>query len=384
MSPTRAARGSLFLGLFLIFLFSPPSYATGLNGRFGGTGRNLPASDVVGATASEFGVSSSGDATYSTPIMVPIGTTGVQPKITIDYNSGGGKGALGFGGSIGGLSVISRCGSDLYHDGAIQPINFTSTDKFCLNGERLVPVNGAYGAVGTEYRTSLEEFSRIISYGSAGSGPQYFKVWKKSGEILEYGNINGNTTNSFIGALGRAEARAWALDKLSDTAGNYITYTYFQNTTSGEYGISRIDYTANDAQGLVPYNSVQFVYATSPQTNNSDFAGQQYSQTQRLTDVKVYAGSTLYRDYQLSYLSANQLGSITECTASVCFKPTTFTWATPEIIPPDAASPFPNSAGPLASGRHRFHHYNVVATGDFNGDGITDFLLMRLERTAAK
>ena len=54
-------------------------------------------------------------------------------------------------------------------------------------GQRLVPVNGDYGADGTEYRTTFEEFSRVISSGTAGSGPEKFKVWKKSGEIFEYG-----------------------------------------------------------------------------------------------------------------------------------------------------------------------------------------------------
>jgi hypothetical protein len=373
-----SAGGSGAQGLIVIRYIpvTAPASATLSNLLAGNNRSNLPASNTVGATASEFGVSSSGAATYSTPIIVPIGTTGVQPKITIDYATGGGKGPLGYGGSIGGLSVISRCGSDLYHDSVIQPINLTASDKFCLNGERLVPVNGAYGAVGTEYRTSLEEFSRVISYGSAGSGPAYFKVWKKSGEILEY----GNTADSFIGALGRAEARAWALNKLSDTAGNYIKYSYFQNSTTGEYGISRIDFTGNDGQGLAPYNSVQFVYATAPISTTGYFAGQQYTQTQRLTDVKVYADSTLYRDYQLNYLSPNQLASIVECTASACFEPTLFTWAAPEITSSttgqETTTPVPSFTNQSGGLTGAYSGYVVAASGDFNGDGITDFLLM--------
>ncbi len=231
-----ALLGSVLLWLFLAsFGFLPDSHAAGLNSRFGGTGRALPPSDTVGATASEVGVSSSGAATYSTPIMVPIGTTGVQPKITIDYSSGGGKGPLGFGGSIGGMSVI-------------KPIDFTPTDKFCLNGERLVPVNGGtYGADGTEYRTAMDEFSRVISYGSAGSGPQYFKVWKKSGEILEY----GNTAGSFIGAIGRPEARAWALNKLSDACAGKLLDAFLVFGALG--GIDAKDSMAARKNKLQPY-----------------------------------------------------------------------------------------------------------------------------------
>ncbi|WP_127077260.1 RHS repeat-associated core domain-containing protein [Rhodomicrobium lacus] len=333
----------------------------------------LPASETIAATASTFGVSSSGAATHSTPIMVPVGSTGVQPKITLDYTSGGGKGPLGFGGSIGGLSAISRCGSDLFHDGIVKAIDYSAGDKFCLNGERLVPMSGDYGADGTVYRTALDGFSKVVSYGSAGTGPQYFKVWKKSGEILEY----GNSADSFIGAIGRPEARAWAMNRLSDTAGNYIKYSYFQNAASGEYGIDRIDYTGNATQGLSPYNSVQFVYDDKPR-EEFYFAGAKYASSKRLTNVKVFADGALFRDYRLAYLSANQLGSITECTADACLKPTTFTWATTETLP-QGTNPFIHQTGELPREEY-FDGCGVSmspASGDFNNDGRTDFLLIK-------
>lgn len=66
-------------------------------------------------------------------------------------------------------------------------MDFDANDRFCLDGQRLMVVSGSYGADGAEYRTEQESFSRIISYGTVGSGPASFKVWTKSGQVMEYG-----------------------------------------------------------------------------------------------------------------------------------------------------------------------------------------------------
>jgi hypothetical protein len=47
-------------------------------------------------------------------------------------------------------------------------------DRFCLNCQRLVNVDGYYGADGTEYRTEIESFQRVIQHGAPGA--QYFHV----------------------------------------------------------------------------------------------------------------------------------------------------------------------------------------------------------------
>src|SRR5205823_1669433 len=105
---------------------------------------------LVGATAGELGVSPAGSASYSIPIAVPPGTTGLQPKITLQYDSLAGNGPAGMGWSVGGLATISRCPKSVNIDGTgpgvpgVHPVSYDPLDKFCLNGERLVPVNGPY------------------------------------------------------------------------------------------------------------------------------------------------------------------------------------------------------------------------------------------------
>ena len=61
--------------------------------------------NLVASTPGEFSVSSTGAATYSVPIVVPPGTAGVEPKLSLNYSSQGRNGLLGVGWSIGGLST---------------------------------------------------------------------------------------------------------------------------------------------------------------------------------------------------------------------------------------------------------------------------------------
>lgn len=104
-------------------------------------GFSVPSAAVtspVGATPGAFAVSPSGAATYSIPIFVPPGTNGMQPQLSLSYNSQGGNGLVGMGWSIGGLSVIHRCGATIATDGFKGGVNYDTNDKFCLDGERLI------------------------------------------------------------------------------------------------------------------------------------------------------------------------------------------------------------------------------------------------------
>ncbi|MCH2188073.1 hypothetical protein MK280_19640, partial [Myxococcota bacterium] len=110
------------------------------------------ADTLVGAIPGQFGVSPHGAATYSMPISVAPGTAGMQPDLSIAYNSAQREGILGLGFSIQGLGAVERCARREDLDGEHGSVNFDSNDRFCLNGERLILVSGDYDSPAAEYR----------------------------------------------------------------------------------------------------------------------------------------------------------------------------------------------------------------------------------------
>jgi len=140
-----------------------------------------------GYTPVETGVSDTGAAQISIPIVVSPGTAGMQPKLSIGYSSQGGNGPLGVGFSLSGLSTISRVGRTVAQDGVKGGVNLDANDRFALDGQRLIAINGADGADGTEYRLEFDPTSRIRSYGTEGSGPQRWVVETKAGLKMEFG-----------------------------------------------------------------------------------------------------------------------------------------------------------------------------------------------------
>ena len=47
---------------------------------------------------------------------------------------------------------------------------------------------------------------------------------------------------------------SWAVNKVSDTKGNYFTVTYTADSPNGQIYPARIDYTGNAGASLAPYN----------------------------------------------------------------------------------------------------------------------------------
>jgi len=315
-----------------------------------------------------FAVGSTGAATYKIPIALPPGTAGVVPSLSLDYSSQGSNGLLGVGWSLAGLPSIGRCPRTLAQDGAIGGINYDANDRFCMDGERLVAVSGGYGADGTEYRTEIESFSRVISHGTAGAGPAWFEVRTKSGQVMEF----GRTAGSQVLAQGKTTARSWAVNKVSDTKGNYFTVTYVNDAGNGQAYPSRIDYTANDAASLPAYNSVRFIYDTSrldvaPVYQNASLI----RTTVRLTNLQTYSEAALVADYRLAYQQGgatgrSQLASVTLCDGGGnCLPSSKFTWQNGTVTPTVIAN---------AAGQNGALAGWMPYIGDFNGDGLPDIM----------
>ncbi len=346
----------------------------------------------VGATPGSFSVDPNGGANYTIPIQIPPGSAGMAPSVALTYSKQVDNPLVGVGFSISGLSIISRCGSTKVLDGIKGGVYYDSRDRFCLDGQRLIAVNGADGALGTEYRTERESFARIFSYDTSvcgldnnaapSSGPACFKAFSKDGTVSEYGvspdsRIQAAPQNGMV----QTTVRLWALNRVQDTRGNYYTVSYAEDNTNGEYRPLRIDYTGNANAGLAPYNSVRFVYGSRTDIVPHYEAGSVIKVTQRLTNVQTYADATLVRSYNLGYdnngvVGRSRLRSVTECAGDQvsCLPPMTFDWQDGTSSGQLIAGNNPATGSALINNWNWSWYSKQIA--DVNGDGRSDVVLV--------
>src|SRR5262249_30076606 len=123
-------------------------------------------------------------------------------------------------------------------------ITLTSSDKLCIDGNRLRTVTGPrpWCTGGTMYETEIADFSLITACGSAGNGPAYFVVKRKDGLYYEY----GNTTDSRVMPCSTCTTPyLWALDNIADRQGNNLVISYQQ--AGGGFVPVQIKYTQTPA-----------------------------------------------------------------------------------------------------------------------------------------
>jgi len=199
----------------------------------GSAGEDGQAGGMAGYLPGGGNVSGMGQYQYSIPLEVPDGRAGMQPTLSLQYSGGVVNGPVGIGWSIAGaMSAITRCGKSFMTEGYRGGVNYQDvttggTDRFCLDGQKLVSVSGVYGGNGTEYRTAQESFAQIFSYVAqtgAGVAPDKFVVKSKEGLISTYlpisgrryeGHADGMVSNSNGTNVGPRRVM-WLLDTVED------------------------------------------------------------------------------------------------------------------------------------------------------------------------
>jgi RHS repeat-associated protein len=311
---------------------------------------------VVGSIPAEFNVSG-GNASYSIPIQVAPGRGGMQPDLSLNY-TGGGNGVLGVGWSLGGLSSIHRCPANLEQDGFISGITFTDKDRYCLDGQRLIPVSGTNGAVGTEYRTEIDGYAQIKSYGGSVNNPSYFIAKTKAGQVITFGG--GNASLKFS-----SWTTNWSVESINDsTVNNPITYEYFvhQNT---QY-LNSITYEGG---------KVELSYQGRSDIDQKLFSSIEYWQAYRLEKIRTFSGSHFVKDYKLTYSSTggkpiSVISSIQECdNSNNCLAPANISWSSPGNTV--YSSHIFNT--PISGGDFReVAYWKFSGMHDTNNDGLVD------------
>lgn len=254
---------------------------------------------TVGTIPGSVNVSASGGATYQIPIYTPPGKDGVQPQISIGYNSQGGNGILGMGWGLSGLSAISLVSSNYYLDGTYDGVSLGPNDQFALDGNRLILESGAHGFGTATYNTESETFSDIIILVSPLTGRYYFLVTTRDGTVMEYGYTPDSYVDVDIEGQTFSKPYMWRLSKITDVNGNYMSFVY--NELNNESYIKKIEYSGNENTNLIPYNSIEFFYERRIDLNTNYLGGASIPSSVLLYSIIVKAENQVEREYKLQY-----------------------------------------------------------------------------------
>jgi hypothetical protein len=327
---------------------------------------NLP----VGVTAGVADVSATGAATYTIPIFVSPGINSMEPQIALNYNSQNGNGILGIGWSLSGFSAISLAPNAVYNDGYFEAIKFGGahnrySERYALDGNRLVELSS------NNFRTEIESFQKIDK---SGSGTNIkFTLHNKNGITTFY----GQTPNSRI-MLDSNNILSWLIDKIEDPNGNYITYEYYDDR-EGEKLIKTIRYTGNQNAGIQPFNSIEFYYGERADKSHSYISGTKFNQTVVLEKIRIICEEHMVKEYFFKYFIDNQNNTklteiIEKANNGTALNSTIVNWGnngSVNTFTTGSNYSFKDSvSGTIYSGPFVSHF-----TGDFNGDGLPDFVV---------
>lgn len=280
-----------------------------------------PAANNTGATTTRF------------PLKLPQGRQGMQPDLTIQYNSEGGNGWLGLGWNLNtpSITIETRWGVPRYSDSL-------ETETYLLDGEMLSPVAHrtewvARNTSGDKtFHTRVEgSFRRIKRKGNAPED-YWWEVTEKDGTRKFYGGDGSSVEENAVLRIGSSSNSAiakWMLHKEVDRNGNTVTYTYEPINHAGTAGSpnvgrqiypKRIRYTGREGEGDGPY-LVEFDFNDTSREDKQincrlGFKEVTANLLKRVT-VK-YDGATV-RSYRLSYsegaFKKTRLDSIVEYDA---------------------------------------------------------------------
>lgn len=282
-----------------------------------------------GTTDGQVNVGPDGSVGYSIPIRVPPGTAGIEPKLVLAYNSRGGPSAYGFGWAVGGISSLQRGPRNLPEDGSVRGVYLEQRDALYLDGEKLVQVSvNTDGS--REFRTRVDNYSRIRAYDWNDRGPQRIVVNTRAGLKLFF----GSSSSSRVSQDPNGPVLTWLCDRIEDSVGNYMTFSYVIDGL--DHRLLEVSYTGNDEAKLQPYAKVVFEYSPINPYDLKYLLGSRVTQRTLLTRVvSSYRGKVL-REYKPTYEAidkfrpAQKLISLTESGSDgLSYRPLKFLYSSP-------------------------------------------------------
>lgn len=199
---------------------------------------------------------SMGSAALGYPLKLPAGRNGMEPELSIRYNSEGGNGWLGMDWnlSLEAIMVETRWGVPRY-DASME------TETYSINGEQLSPVAHREEAVSRTaekqfYPRVESDFAKIIRHGSSPSD-YWWEVTDKSGTRKCYGGtLAGGTDPGAALKDVNGNIAFWALTETRDAYGNFVRYRYTKVTDPGISG-------GSDGSDIYPASITYTGYGTT-------------------------------------------------------------------------------------------------------------------------
>ena len=222
-----------------------------------------------------------GAFTYGVPIVTPPGRAGVQPDLKLSYNSQdkSNEDLFGFGWSIN-IPYIERMDKNGINN-IYNQTYFTST----LDADLASTSATTYGAKSDD--GSMRQYTLSTSTSA-------WTMVDKQGTQYMFGS---STTARIYNASSTSQIYRWMLEKVQDTNGNSMTYTYTQD--GGQVYPSSITYTTNGTSS--PAFEVDFVNESRTQTNISYRYGFQVQTAKRIKEIDVKFNGNLVSKYVLAF-----------------------------------------------------------------------------------
>lgn len=223
----------------------------------------------------------SASASAPIPITVPQGRAGIQPNLALVYNSGNnrtGLAGVGWTLDLGSIERSTKKGAPKY--------DATDTFVMTLSGQNLV-IDAQAGI----YRTEIEsDFVRIDRY-----TPNWV-ITDKKGTKYYFGNTDDS--RQYDGA----RVFRWALNRVEDINGNYMTISYLRDR--GQIYPEIIKYTGNSKLSLVPFAQVKISYVNNSAAGTSYLPGFMVVTGKRIDRIDSSVGTALQSAYKFSYIQS--------------------------------------------------------------------------------
>jgi YD repeat-containing protein len=232
-----------------------------------------------------------GAATYDYPIIVPPGRNGLQPSLSLSYNSH----------LTSQRPSITGSAWTLAQNYITRDVNYTfastSDDKFklVLNGQSYDLI---YNPSEGRYHTKIESYLFIQNLtGGNNTNSLYWIVKSKDGTVYRLGY---NPDSELVSNMYTYTTK-WNLDLINDTHNNQISYSYRENPYTNDLGAVypyKIEYN-NEKSRVIEF---KLDSSDRPDMRLVYEQGNKIRESRRIKEIEIQANNALVRRYQLDYI----------------------------------------------------------------------------------